>query len=178
MRDVKRVKPAMPPILAMSSAGCLTSLVVESGWESCEESGVSRAKKGESVGNEPINDTAIETLLTDSNDDVLSVALKNLGTRNHETIHMGVWGVSTYHIWGVAGGRAGGPSPEHPNGYNLQCGSGVTTGCSWSWELDPGCSGGCERCNVAVLTINVVASVAILSLQLQAQWQYYKPRTG
>jgi hypothetical protein len=44
------------------------------------------------------HDTTVETLLTDSDDDILAVTFEDLGTGNHETIGMGVGGVESVNV--------------------------------------------------------------------------------
>ena len=44
------------------------------------------------------HDTTVETLLTDSDNDVLSITFEDLGARNQEAIRMGIRGVESMRI--------------------------------------------------------------------------------
>jgi len=77
------------------------------------------------------HDTAVETLPTDSDDDILAVTAENLGTRNHETIGVSVGNVESVGAGALAPGLF--PKPKQfvvadlPNDIGLSGGSGFVT---------------------------------------------------
>ena len=103
MRAVNRVKPAIPPIFAMSSARSFSF--------SCSGVGSGSPRRAAGWAVRPVSrnqgripklrthhDTTVETLLTDSDDDIFAIAFEDLGTGNHETIGVGVGGVEFVNV--------------------------------------------------------------------------------
>jgi hypothetical protein len=51
------------------------------------------------------HDTTVETLLTDSDNDILAVTFEDLGTRNHETIGAGVGDAESVNVGALPSGQ-------------------------------------------------------------------------
>jgi len=104
MRAVNKIKPAAPPIFAMSSARSFSFSCngVESGSPRRAAKRSDVRKSGEDFREHTHHDTAVETLLTDSDNDVLSITFKDLGARNQEAIRMGIGGVESMNVGTLA----------------------------------------------------------------------------
>ena len=103
VREVNRVKPAIQPILVISSARLFSFSCnrVGSGspWRAAKRAKiVSVQKLGENVKVCAHHDTTVETLLTDSYDNILAITFEDLGARNHETIRVCVGGIKSMTI--------------------------------------------------------------------------------